>query len=491
MKMNNIYLALLFSSSLLVSTVLAQEQPIELPDMGLSADAIMSPQEERFLGQQFLRGLRKENQLLEDPLVDGYLASLGQYLASFSNQSDQNFTFFTIPSSVINAFAVPGGYIGINSGLFLRTETEAELASVLAHEIAHVTQRHAVRREEAMQSFSVPMLIASLLGLAAASAAGEGDAAQAAVIASNALSIQQFLDYTRIHEQEADYLGMQILAHAGFDPRGMPKFFEELQAASRYRAGEVPEFLRTHPVTSNRIADSYSRAEQYSVQTPRSENDLFYLMRARLLVLTHDKPNQLLIQLEEALETNNFRTEKAVHYALALTYLRLEQPLAAKSHLTWLMQNDVDRVPYRLLSIDIARQSEAMPEAIAAAKAALKLYPSDYILSFTYAQLLLQLGQADAAEKVLQTLKDKDKMPPYYRLLADVYSQLNQLVMAHLTLAEFHYLKGDTEMAITQLEQAQRMTSSEDYYLSARVDDRLKKMRLALRKERKYLKDRE
>ncbi len=479
-------LRMVFLSVLCFSTLsMAQTNDIELPDMGLSADAIMSPQQEQQLGQAVLRQLRRERELLEDPLISDYLNALGQNLVSYSDTPSQAFQFFMLPAQDINAFALPGGFIGVHSGLFLRTQTEAELASVLAHEIAHVTQRHMVRREEVMQNFSVPALIAALAAIAASAASGDGESAQAAMATSSAAMTQLMINYTRIHEQEADTIGMKTLVSAGFDPRAMPKFFEELQAVSRFQAGEVPEFLRTHPVTTNRIADSYSRAEQYPPLPPRAENNLFSLMRARALVLTHKNHNELLTQLQEALTTQNFRDEKAVRYALALTLLELHRPKEAMPHVTWLQENDVDRVPYRLLSTEINRELGNMDQAIQIVESALKIYPNDYLLTMTHANLLVSTNRYADAEAVLKNLSNKDKLSDYYRVYADVNNKLARPVSARLALAEFYYLNGDTQTAITQLQEAQRMTSSGDYYLSAKVDARLKELQVEARRERK------
>lgn len=483
---------IVFLSALCFSSLsLAQTNDIALPDMGLSADSIMSPQQEQQLGQAVLRQLRRQRVLLEDPLINGYLNALGQNLVSYSDAPSQAFQFFMLPADDINAFAIPGGFIGVHSALFLRTQTEAELASVLAHEIAHVTQRHMVRREEAMKNFSIPALIASLAAIVASASSGDGESARAAMVTSSAAMTQLMINYTRIHEQEADTIGMKTLVGAGFAPHAMPKFFEELQAISRFQAGEVPEFLRTHPVTTNRIADSYARAEQYPPVQPRVENSLFSLMRARTLVLTHKNHSALLMQLQEALKTKNFRDEKAVRYALALTLLELHRPKEAIPHLTWLQENDVDRVPYHLLMAEINRELGQMDQALQVVESALRIYPNDYLLTMTNANLLVSTNRFIDAENILKTLLNKNKLSDYYRVYADVNNKLNRPVGARLALAEFYYLNGNTPLAVTQLEEAQRMTSSGDYYLSAKVDARLKELQIEARRERREQKERQ
>ncbi|OUD12321.1 M48 family metalloprotease [Thioflexithrix psekupsensis] len=468
------FLALLFYSPLITS------QAIDLPDIGLSADAILSPQDGREMGEYFLRELRKQRLLLQDVLIDDYLNSLGQYLVSFSKDQQSRFYFFTVNDQNINAFAHLGGYIGMNAGLILKTQTESELASVFAHEIAHVVQRHTVRTHEAQSKMAVPRIVAMLLaGLAASTA--NSDVANASAVVSQALDIQNFINYTRLHEKEADSIGMQILGDAGFDPRGMPRFFEALQSAYRYQAGEIPDFLRTHPVTVERIAEGYARADQYPPSAPREDNLLFHLMRARLLVLTTANKSLLLSQLKEALDTKNYRTEAAVHYALALTLLHLHQAKAAQIHLEWLQKHDMDRVAYQLLSIEIHRELGDMKTALAQAQSALRLHPNDQLLTLTYARLLMSVDEAQEARQILYQFRGRDKNSDYYRLLAEIHSRLNQPVSSRLNLTEFYYLNGDLETAIIQLKEAQRLTTSEDYYLSTRVDARLQQLELELK----------
>jgi predicted Zn-dependent protease len=222
---------------------------IALPEMGDSAGELISPREEQEIGQAFFWRLQQSTDLVEDPEVNSYIQSLGYRLASNSNEPNLNYTFFVVPDATVNAFATPGGYVGVNSGLILTAANEDELASVMSHEIAHITQRHILRSFENSKRMTIPrtaaMIAAALLG------AADPKAGSAAIMAVQAGSIQSQIDYTRANEAEADNIGMQTLVKSGFNPDAMPSFFEKLQQASRFYGGDaIPEFLRTHPVTT-------------------------------------------------------------------------------------------------------------------------------------------------------------------------------------------------------------------------------------------------
>jgi predicted Zn-dependent protease len=252
-------------SVLLLAAMPGRAVDIALPEMGDSAGALISPRDEHQIGQAFFWRLQQSTPLVEDPEVTSYIQSLGYRIAANSNDPGLDYTFFMVPDPAVNAFAAPGGFIGVNSGLLLTAETEDELASVMAHEIAHITQRHILRSFERHKRMTIPrtaaMIAAALLG------AADPKAGSAAMMAVQAGDIQSQLDYSRAHEAEADNIGMQTLVAAGFDPEAMPSFFEKLQQASRYYGGDtVPEFLRTHPVTTSRIADAKGRAVQYEVR---------------------------------------------------------------------------------------------------------------------------------------------------------------------------------------------------------------------------------
>ncbi|MBN8480739.1 MAG: M48 family metallopeptidase [Xanthomonadales bacterium] len=238
----------------------AQESGVRLPDIGSSAASIASPEEMREYGASMLRELRSYNLVFDDPLVSDYIGSLGYRLVSFSDGASQPFTFFVVRSNEINAFAAPGGYLGFNIGLINSVQSEDELAAVIGHEIAHITQQHTLRAFEDSKKVSLPIALAMLGALVAASGRSD-DAGQAAIMGGVSLMQQRAINFTRYDEIEADRIGIQTLARAGYDPLAMADTFGMFQRIMRTNGIDVPEFLRTHPVDVNRIADAKARAE--------------------------------------------------------------------------------------------------------------------------------------------------------------------------------------------------------------------------------------
>lgn len=228
----------------------------DLPELGDVSQATITPRQEKQLGYQIMRQIRADPSFLDDPEITSYLNNLGRRLVSTSNETQpgQSFEFFALQDPTINAFALPGGFMGFNSGLIIAAQSESELAGVMAHEIAHVTQKHLARMIAGQQHLG---LISTIAGLAIAILASRSNphAGQAAIVASQAAAIQSRLNFTRKHEKEADRIGFNILHRAGFDPHGMSAFFERLQLAGRYRENGAPSYLRTHPLTYERIAD--------------------------------------------------------------------------------------------------------------------------------------------------------------------------------------------------------------------------------------------
>src|SRR5690554_1204262 len=252
----------------------AGAQDSRLPDIGSSAGTVLSPAQQQEYGQMLLAQLRHYELVLEDPLIDHWLRSVGNRLASASDQPRQSFTFFMMHDRSINAFATLGGYIGINVGLVLTAETEDEVAAVMAHEIVHVTQNHVLRSVERAQRDSLPTLLAMLGAIALASSSdstSSGNAGMAAIASIQGLAIQRQIDYTRSNESEADRIGMRTLSRSGYDVDAMASMFERMQAVSRVNQGpeltRLPDYLRTHPVTTTRIAEARQRADRLGGQS--------------------------------------------------------------------------------------------------------------------------------------------------------------------------------------------------------------------------------
>ena len=303
----------------LCAAVAAEVTTLDLPDIGDSTGGLLSPEFERRLGQAFLSQVRKQADIISDPEINTYIESIGYRLVSQSDNNEQQFTFFVINDPLINAFAAPGGIVGINSGVILNSDSESELAGVMAHEIAHVTQKHMARSVEMSKKMSIPML-AAMLG-AILIATQNPDAGQAALMAVQGASAQARINFTRTNEQEADRIGIQLLARSGFSPRGMAGFFRKLQQSSRFSA-QAPEFLRTHPLTTRRIADAGARAAAYSGTGDHDESQSFPLVRAKLIARSQETPRRAVEFFSRRLagaEQGNDRDADRYGYIIALT----------------------------------------------------------------------------------------------------------------------------------------------------------------------------
>ena len=321
-RLQSILLIALFSLSIFRSTLATEpSQPLSLPDFGDPSGSLISPMEEHQLGVEFMRSVRRSAKVIDDPQIEEYIQNLGYKLVAGADPQPFRFTYFVVQDPEINAFAGPGGYIGVNSGLILIAQTESELASVLAHETAHVTQHHLLRTFAKESRLSVPTMAALLAALVLGG--HNPQVAEAAIASTMAGSQQLQINFTRENELEADRVGMQILVAAGYDPRNMAAFFEKLQKATRFYQSGIPKLLLDHPVTTDRIAYSTSRAEQYPHITP--PDDLpFELIRAKLRVLTDDDPDQAVQYFESALKEKKYTHEEAasrvVHNAAEIAF---------------------------------------------------------------------------------------------------------------------------------------------------------------------------
>lgn len=473
-----IFLRWAVAGSLLVSVstfAITPPSDFGLPDIGDASASSISPLEEQRMGAEFMRTLRSSVKIIEDPETTEYIQGLGYRLLAHADPQPYPFTFFIVEDPSINAFAGPGGYVGVHSGLILASESESELASVLAHEIAHVTQHHLLRTIDKSNRLALPATAALIAALLLAGQNAQlGEAALATTLASGA---QASINFTRQHELEADRVGLSILAGAGFDPRSMPAFFEQLQKATRFYESGAPELLLTHPVTTSRIADTRARAEQY----PRVHNvdSLSYLLtRAKLRVLTSKDPIQTVDYFTKAPSGKTPDQEAARHYGDALALLAADHADAAAVELDKLLAKDPDRIQYRLAQGQIASARGLSQRALAIYGDALKFYPRDYALTMAYSQELLLMGQPIPARQVLQDyLRTREPRPLVYKLLAQAENDAAAPIESKQALAEYAYLSGQTQSAIEYLTQALNLTKKDDFYRASRIEARLKELK--------------
>src|SRR5690554_4437195 len=320
-------------------------QSSDLPSIGGSG-GLISGQMEADIGQQVMASIRRSAPQLQDPLVYDYLSAIIYRLVPSAPLDNRDLKLVLIDSPAINAFAVPGGVVGVNGGLFLNAATEQQFASVLAHELAHLSQRHFARRMQ-QQETSAPLTLAGMIAGIVLSAVTQSDIGIAAIAGTQAMAVQNMLAYSRSHEQEADRVGLDILATAGMDPRGMPEMFEIMMRQNRLQGNNMPEYLSTHPLTQSRVADTRNRAEQYPDDRVRDGQE-YHLVRSRLQVHYAQSPEIAIETLEAYLNRDDAQRNDAIRYGLAVAYHEARQYQKAENILRELLENNPGRITFQV-----------------------------------------------------------------------------------------------------------------------------------------------
>lgn len=443
-----------------------------LPEIGDISGNLMTPAEERRLGKAFMRGIRTKEKVLEDPMLVDYLQDLGRRLANNSDDATGDYTFFLIDNPQINAFAGPAGYIGVFTGLVLTAQTESELAAVLAHEIAHVTQAHLRRAWQVASNMSLPQAAVLLAAVVLGAAVG-GDAAIAAAAAGQAGLIQQQINFTRANEREADRVGIGILAKSDFEPRSMASFFQRLGRANRGEGSQIPEYLRSHPVTSDRIADSQGRAEQFAVKQ-KAENIRFHMLRAALRERQITNSREALVQFEQSLKEGRYRHEDAERFGYVLALMRNERLTEAREQLDILSRKHPTLSELIIVSARLHRQVGETHKGLRELRNALTLFPTNYALTMTLADnLLTEKKAAEAYDLLHAQLQIRSTDARMYELLARAAAGTGRKTEGHEYMAEHYYLLGNLKAALLQLEIALR-DKQLDFYRSSRLESRRK-----------------
>lgn len=427
---------------------------LQLPDMGESINQFMTANEEQQLGAAFMRNVRRTLKVMEDPQISRYIQSLGQRLATFSRQPQQEFHFFVVDDPAINAFAGPGGYIGINSGLILAARYEDELAAVIAHELAHVTQHHLARAYKNTSDMSLPMTAAIIAAIILGNQPGLGQLSEATLVGATAGSLQQQINFTRSNEQEADRIGSQTLARAGYASDAMQRFFTRLLQNSQYQEDASLEFLRTHPLTINRIAESSNLPRTSPPPSDRDDAEntqsYFTLMQHRIRVLVSDNPLQLDAYYEN-LDSDN----DDARYGKALAAIYTHRYQQAHDYLADLTKRSPDNLSYALAAIENEVINGSPKRALALIDKKLHLYPNDSALTVFYVRALLRNDAFDKARSVLrQYMHGVSAGPQLYALLAEVEGKYGDVSATHQAMAEYYFLNGDSKAALRQIDLA-------------------------------------
>ena len=460
-----------------------------LPELGDASDAVLSAPQERAIGKRIMLEVRADRAFVEDAEIQDYITAIGSRLVgatrSATNDNRRDFEFFVLNDESINAFALLGGFIGIHSGLLLSTTTESELAGVLGHELSHILQRHQSRGAD-VQRKGLPV---QLLGLAAAILAARSNspsaaqATEAALATSAAIGYQNQLDYSREFESEADRLGIQTMVGAGFDPRGMVGFFERLLLANRHNDGKAPGYLRSHPLTTERIADMQNRLEQMGAASKRSIPDSqdyrFAQAKLRVMSMGGGDSNGF---FREAISQRTILRNRADVYGLALALTRTRDFANAEKELNSIRGGTNTLHPWiENLAAEIKAGQRQWTDALKLYGAAMQTFPQHRALFYGNVEVLYESGQTEAALlQVNERLKNIQDDPRLFELAAKGYEKKNKKLAQHRAIGEAYFRRGNLIGAVEQLQIAVKAKDG-DFYESSSAEARLREMRVAFR----------
>jgi beta-barrel assembly-enhancing protease len=444
-----------------------------LPDLGSVGDLELSPQMERRLGESIVREMRRDPQFIDDPELSEYLGTIGARLSQAMG-ARQDFEFFGVRDPTINAFALPGGFVGVHTGLLAAADTESELASVLAHELSHVTQRHIARMLGQQKQMQLPVLAA----MAAALLLGRSrpDLAGGATAAVQAGAVSTQLSYSRDFERDADRTGLQALVAGGYDPRAMAAFFEKMQRSQRVSDdGTVPGYLRTHPVTTERIADAQNRVAALPYkQTPDSVE--FHLVRAKLRAEGGDAQDTVTL-FERAVNEKRYANEAGARYGLVSALLRARRAKAADAEMAKLRAVGVSSPMVEALEARVRQANNDLAGAEKVLAQARARYPTSRALLYAQVGVLQDASRNDQAIALLnEAVRNSPGDARLRALQSRSYAALGKRLLQHQAQGEYYALQGSVPAAIEQLQLA-RGAGDGDFYQLSVVDARLKELR--------------
>ena len=468
--------ALLLAFALSGYSVPGLAAPNDLPSLGDTTSGIISQQQEHELGRTWLKILRSQTPMVSDPQLKDYLERLVYRLAGASELQDHRLAPLVIDSPLLNAFAAPGGIVGVNTGLFLHAETEAQFAAVLAHELAHLSQRHYARNVEDARNKAIPTA-AAILGSIILMATAGGDAGAAALTSTVAGIQSARLRFSRQFEREADNLGIQTLSRAGFDPQAMADVFEQMNKASRY-GSRPPEFLLTHPVTENRISDSRARADQLSTQKLKTSKGSFnyQLMRMRAVILNNTNPFELTKQLKKELASGLTSSVDITRYGLIMAYLKTREYTKAQEEMALLKKALPDNLYISMLQAKVKGDAGNPDKALKQVNKALEVNPGNFPLLATRADLMIQKKDyPQAKEELTQLSRTRPEDPDIWYELAEVQGLANDILGLHQSRAEFYFLTGNIDDAIKHLQYALKLAEG-NFALKTKLDKKLADM---------------
>lgn len=449
------WIKVLITLSLLLSICSTLAADIKLPMLGDSSSGIVSNNQEYKLGKAWLQSFRRHVKQHDDPLFQQYLEQLAFDLVTHSELADRRLTLVLINNPNINAFAVPGGIIGVHTGIFTHADNEDQLASIISHELAHLSQRHYARSLEANRSNSAIALAGLLATIIVSSKAG-ADAGMATLSATQAIATDQQLRYSRSNEKEADRQGIKIMERSGRDPKASAEMLEKMMAITRYKASRLPEFLLTHPMTERRVSDTKSRTLKYQDNEYRDNFD-FYIMQARAQVLQHDDASYSVKYFKQKLSTN-VRHKNAYTYGLAISHANAGNHSLAKQYISQLLDQEDSYAPYVYTDIEIDIAAGDYQKALKKLDIQFALNPNNYPLMMLYADVLWKSHRYQQSARVLTLLsRQRPEDPNIWYQLAEVRGLAGDIAGVHAARAEYFILIGALENAQRQLKFAEKL----------------------------------
>ncbi len=446
---------------------------LNLPMLGDTSSGIVSQQQEYLIGRSWLKAFRSRIQEFDDPVLQEYTEQLLYNLATYSDLEDPRLELVLVDNPTMNAFAVPGGVIGIHTGIFNYAKTEDQLASVLAHELAHLSQRHFARGIEEQRKSSTLTMGGLLAGLVIAATVG-GDAGTAALSVTQAAAMDGRLRYTRNNEQEADRIGLQTLRGAGRNPSAAAEMFEIMLVATRHSGSRPPEFLLTHPVTERRIADTRSRTISAPLRHYPHKRK-YQLMRARALVGLTQNPKSSIRHFEHLLSKDEHNNE-AERYGLVLALIADNRLKVARTQLNKLIQSNPQELVFRHTDIELDIQQQKLEDASTKIDDLLTANPNNYPLTLLRSEVSWQAKHYQKASETLKLLsRQRPNDPNIWYRLAEVRGLAGDISGVHLARAEYFVLVGAFRLARKHLALAASLVST-DFKQSAIIRQRLREL---------------
>tara|TARA_B100001142_G_scaffold309977_1_gene343012 strand:+ start:44273 stop:45697 length:1425 start_codon:yes stop_codon:yes gene_type:complete len=449
MKINHLTLSLL-----LLTNILFSDDEIILPELGDRVSGAVSSSQEKAIGEMFLEQIYSQAPLISDPLLFEYTEHLIYRLSEYSQVQDRYYNILLIDDDSLNAFAAPGGVIGINGGLFLNADNEGQFASVLAHELAHLSQRHFARNVLKSQDSNLTSALVMVSSIAIALISNNPNA----ISVGPAFLQQQNLRYSRLFEKEADRVGFINLINAGYNPKSMGEMFENMNDIRRLSGDLPPEFLLTHPLSSSRISDAFNAAEGVSEEGTKRDSLDFGFMKARLEVYYENIPLNSLRLFESKMDQN---PSDANIYGLALAHEKNNNFDESLALLNKLIQKYPKNLVINNTKVDVLLSYEKFDAALALVNKFLEISPKNYPLSISKSKILLAMEKYFKSEEIVrdQILRKNDD-PELWLLLSEIQRNSQNIVGYHQSRAEYFLLLGQDEKALNQLEFALQLTQN-------------------------------